>query len=809
MIRNFLTIAARHLVRHKAFSLINIAGLALGLASSFMLLRYVDYELGYDRFHSNGQHLYRLTHSSYKNGNLEFKEATNWHGAAPAIKESFPEVVNYVRLHRADGMITYHGPDGALVSFHEKKSYYADSSFFSIFSFPLISGDPKQVLRNPSSVLLSKSTARKYFGTSNPIGKTISLTTEWAGGEYTVDGVFRDIPENSHLKFDFLFAINRLLTNDQFIYGAWYWTNFYTYLELKPGADPAQLESKLPLIIDKHIGSELKKVNREEKLSLQPLFDIHLHSDVALDTEEAGSFKMIEFLMIIALVVIGVAWLNYINLSTAKATERAREVGVRKVLGSRRGLLIKQFLLESLLVTSMAVVLAALLIVFTSPYFDSLVGREIPWKVSSQGFFWVAVLAVLVSGTFLSAFYPAFVISSFRPLSVLKGKLLGGQGGRSLRKGLVVFQFTSSLVLMIATMTVYHQLKFMEAQDLGISIEQRLVVRAPRLIHGSYLNAMDQFKDKLSTQSEVVSVATSSEVPGKEIFWGNFIRLAEAPEEAQKPSNLMAVDEAYIPTLEMTLLAGRNFSKERISDLGSSVIINESALRLLEIPSPEAAIGRKLVIAEGLPMEIIGVVKDFHNQSLQHATIQLVMQYIPWHNDFVTLAVTSPHMKETIGKIEAVYHQVFPENAFEYFFLDDQYNAQYRSEERLSQVFALFAALSIVVASMGLFGLASFLTLQRSKEIAIRKVVGATVQAITVLMSKDFVRLVAVAFAVATPLSWLLMDRWLSTYPYRIQQTVWTFVAAGFATFLIAICSVGYNAVRAAMANPVEAIKAE
>ncbi len=810
MLKNFLTIAFRNLFRHKVFSFINIFGLALGLASAFILIKYAANELSYDRFHANAGQIYRLTHSVYQNGSLEFSEALNWYGAAPAIREGFPEVTNAVRVHRADGMVSYHGSRGEFVSHHERNGFYADSTFFSIFSFPIVTGDLRKVLRDPGAVLLSESTAKRYFGSNDPVGKTITLSTEWAGGEYMVEGIFKDAPENSHIKFDFLFSIPKLLSNDQFKWGSWYWTNFYTYLLLKPGTDADQLEDRLQIIIDKHLGKELKAQNREVKFALQPLADIHLRSKVGGELQEGGNLEMLYFLMIISFIVVCVAWLNYVNLSTAKATERAREVGIRKVVGSKKSQLTRQFLIESLLATGIAVILAALLVIAFTPAFTSLIGKHVSFNSGLELSFWIGVIGLAVTGTFVSALYPAFVMASFNPLRVLKGKLLVGQKGRGLRLGLVVFQFSASFILLIATITVYRQLEFMRSQDLGLSISQKLVIRAPRIILGdsSYMNTMDLFKERLKRYSSVSSTTTSSEVPGKEIFWGNFIQLMHGEDQSEKPANLMAVDEDFIPTFEITLLAGRNFSKNKTSDFGNAVIINESVLRLLNMKNPEEAVNVELIVA-GRPKKIVGVMNDFHQRSLQHKPTPLLLQYIPWHNDYLTIAVSSPDMRGVVNQVKEQYQQAFPGNAFDHFFLDDRYNAQYRSEERSSEVFGLFAILSVIVASMGLFGLASFLTFQRSKEIAVRKILGASVADVTLLTSADFIRPVLIAFVLGVPLSWWLMNEWLNRYPYRVNLFWGTFALAALLILVIALLSVAYNSVRAAMANPANAIKTE
>jgi len=808
MFLNFLTIAHRSLFRRKMFSLINIAGLAIGIAASLLLFRYISFELSYDAFHVNGDHVYRLRHDVYKEGNLDASSAISYYGAAPAIQESFPEVTNFVRLHRADGMINHHTDRGDLVSYYETCAFYADTSFFSVFSFPLIKGDKNKVLRNSASVVLSESAARKYFGDDNPLGKVVSLTSEWQGGEYVVDGVFKDIPENSHMKFDFLFAIEKLLVNPQFKNGSWYWTNFYSYLVLRPGTDPLALERKLPVVIDNHLGSYLKKINAGEKFILQPLRGIYLNSNLGAEIKVNGDSKMLSFLFIISLFILGIAWVNFINLSSAKATERAREVGTRKVLGSTKVQLIKQFLVESAALVLVSMLVAAILMFVAIPYFDALVGKEIKSDLASQAWFWMVALAVVLAGTLVSTLYPAFVIASFHPLEAIKGKQGKSIGGIRSRQAMVVFQFGASILLMIATVTIYRQLEFMRSQELGMNINKKVVIRAPKIIQGeSFLNEIETFKNEVKGVSEVSHVAASSEVPGKQIFWSNEFRKKSDPDNVRKLLNILAVDDDFIPAYELKILAGRNFSKTRVSDFGSAVVINESAVRLLGFENPEAAIGREIVSGADLKT-IVGVIRDFHQQSLLQANGPIVIYYIPWRQDFLTLSVNGD-VKDALATIKGIFHDTFPGNAFDYFFLDDQFNRQYLSDERSWKIFVLFSVLAIVVACMGLFGLASFVVTRRSKEIALRKILGASVANVALMLTNDFIRLVVIAFLMAVPLSWIFIDAWLRDFAYRVNIPWWTFIPAGVLAGLIALLTVGFHSIKVAMTNPIKAITTE
>jgi putative ABC transport system permease protein len=741
---------------------------------------------------------------------LESSSAIGYYGAAPAIKESFSEVLNYVRLHRADGMYTYHPKYGQSASYHEEKAFYSDSTIFSIFNFKLIEGSESKALRNPNSLVLSESAAKKYFGDENPIGKTISLTTEWEGGDYLVEGIFKDVPDNSHLKFDFLIGMEGLLNNSQFKNGAWYWWNFYTYLLLKPQSNIVRLEKKNSSVIETHLGGELRRANRQEKFILQRLSDIHLHSNLSSEAEVNGNHKSVSALFIVAFIIIGIAWLNYINLSTAKATERAKEVGVRKLLGSNRLRLIIQFLSESAAITTIAIVVAAFLVVATLPLFNELIGKRWALSFSNQITFWIPMLGIIVMGSLLAGIYPAFHLSSYEPVIALKGKVLQRTRGVNVRKSLVVFQFSASALLIVLTITIFKQLQFMRNQDLGMNIKQKIVIRATKIIKGqSYVNEMDYFKNRLKGNLQVVSVAASSEVPGKEIFWSNEFRMQGEPETVRKTVNILAVDEDFIPTFDMTILAGRNFSKDRVSDFGSATIINESALRALGLNNPEIAINQELTIGTATSKNIIGVIKDFHQQSLKEHNRPTIINYIPWRQDYLTVSVTGHDLRNTIANIESTYRNVFPGNAFEYFFLDDQFNLQYQSEEREWKLFIMFAFLSVLVESMGLFGLASFLTIQKAKEVAIRKVLGASALTITFLLSKDFIKLVLVALIITIPLSWFLMKQWLMGFAYHIDVPWWGFALSASLMVLVALLTISFQTIKAALSNPVASLKVD
>jgi putative ABC transport system permease protein len=458
----------------------------------------------------------------------------------------------------------------------------------------------------------------------------------------------------------------------------------------------------------------------------------------------------------------------------------------------------------------LSIITGIVLFVLATPYFSKLVGKNLTFDLSGQAPFWISALGTIIAGSFLSGVYPAFVISSFRPLTALKGKFVRNASSARLRRGMVVFQFAASITLIIATLTIYEQLEFMRDQDLGMNIHQKVVLRAPKLMKGeSYMNEMDYFKDKVKTHPEVISVTASSEVPGKGIFWSNEFRRKDEPSDVRRLASILAVDEDFIPTYNMKLVAGRNFSRDRTSEYGRTIIINESAGKLLGLKDPEAAINQDLVVGDRELKTIIGVVKDFHQESLKQSRSPIIIYWIPWRQDYLTVSIQGTNLRTIMKEIEDTYRTCFPENAFDYFFLDDQFNQQYQSEERTWNVFILFSILSISVAGIGLFGLSLFITIQRTKEIAIRKIVGATVVSITMLLSGDFLKLVAVAFTIATPLSWYLMNQWLEGFAYRVTIPWWTFCFSGALTLAIAFLTVGFQSFKAALNNPVDGIKAE
>lgn len=807
MIRNYIKVAWRNLLKYKVISFIMIFGLASSIAAFLLITQYVFSEFSFDEFHTNSGNIYRIRLDDYKHDVLTNSSVISYHAEAPAIKETFPEVENFVRLHRADGMISYRKPTGELVSYHEKKAFYADSSLFNIFSFPLLKGSVNRVLRRPESVVISETMAQKYFGQENPIGKTLRLSTDWQGGDYVVEGIFADIPANSHIHFDFVFSIRNLLKNKQFANGGWYWTNFYTYLLLRPGTSPEALEGRLSGIIEKHIGRQLKKYKIRQAFVLQPLTAIHLYSQTDSEVEANGKIIIVYVLILVGILILAIGWLNYINLSTARGIERAKEVGLRKALGSEKRQLVQQFFVESLGINLLSVLIGFSVFLLAQIIFNDWIRATNGFSMAQKPLFWIVSLTVVCLGFFLSGFYPAFILSSFKPIAILKGYLPKQVGGEAFRKALVVFQFTVSIFLIIATLVINQQLDFMQKQDLGMNIDQKLIIKAPRVLRtNSFTNDIRFFKDRMLAHTGVQQMTTSSEIPGQEIFWTDELQRFHEASADYKLCSMLAIDEDFIPTYKIKLLAGRNFNKDLVLD-NDAVIINNSALKAFGFSTAEQALNQE--IGNVLPKKIIGVVNDFHQRSLKTSNRPIVFQHIPWNSSFLTIALRSNNIRQSIAMLQKAYQEAFPDNAFEFFFLDDHFQQQYESDERIASLFSWFALIAISIACLGLLGLATFTAKIRTKEIGIRKVLGASVESVVVLLSKDFLKPVGLAMLLASPLAWFAMTRWLQEFAYKTDIKWWTFMVAGGLAIGIALVTVSFQSVKAALMNPVKSLRGE
>ncbi|NID09658.1 ABC transporter permease [Fibrivirga algicola] len=806
MLQNYVKIAWRNLLRHKAFSAINLVGLAIGMAACLLILQYVALELSFDNFHEKGDRIYRVRQDRYDAGKLSTEWVSGAYAVGNSFKDAFNEIEEYVKVV-GSGSVVAEVQGGEQVKI--EKVYFASKAFFTVFSYPLITGDARTALTEPNTVVLSETIATKLFGTANPLGKTVQVNGKQA---VKVTGVYRDFPVNSHMRPDLLRSYATYIKDmgpDNNPETAWTWDGCLTYLLLRPGTDPQALSAKFPRVVDKLVGAELKKYNAAAIYTLQPLRDIHLYSHYIGETEPNGDGKTTYLLLGIAFFIVIIAWVNYVNIATARAINRAKEVGVRKAVGSQRSQLVKQFMIESLLLNGLAVVLAFILVLITIPAFNSLSGQHLTFSLLASARFWLALLGLFVLGTFLSGMYPAFVLSGFRPVVVLKGKMVNTRQGILLRKGLVVFQFGASLFLLVGTMAVFRQIQFMREQKLGLNIDQTLVIRPPIVRNDStYMSQMKSFKDELLRQSAIRSITASTSIPGEPVGWNaGGIRLKGQDESKAKQYRVIGVDYDYMNAYGLKLVAGRNFAKSFGTD-PAAVIFNKMAIAQLGFQNPTDAIGKEIEFW-GKTYTVVGVVDNFHQQSLREAFEPLILRLIPDVQGFFSVKMVPAESAKTIATLQSAWNQFFPGNPFEYFFLDEHFADQYRADQRFGQVFGFFTALAILVACLGLFGLASFTTVQRTKEIGIRKALGASVGEILQLLYQEFAVLVAISFVVAAPLAWFAITNWRSSYAFRANLNGWLFIVPFVAVLVIALLTVSFQTIKAALMNPVKSLQSE
>jgi putative ABC transport system permease protein len=620
-----------------------------------------------------------------------------------------------------------------------------------------------------------------------------------------------DLPENTHLKFDVLLSFPTLVKAlGPNVETTFDWDGFLTYVLLKEGADANRVEAKIAQVVEDKVGKDYKERNEAVVYKLQPLKDIHLYSNYMMEAEVNGDGKAVNFLFVISIFIIAIAWINYVNLSTARSLDRAREVGVRKALGSQRLQLIRQFLFESLLINLLSVLLAFLLIALALPLFNSITGKNITLSMLADYKFWQTLAAIFIGGAFLSGLYPAFVLSSFRPIEVLKGRLARTSHGSWLRQTLVIIQFTASVALMVGTYVIYKQLAFMKSQNLGVNIDQTLVVRGPNVTDSTYQQKLTAFKTELLRQPGITKIAASSEVPGNKVdFNAGGIRLVGADQSASKQYRVFGVDDDFVNVYGLRVLKGRNFSKQFGAD-SSAVLFNEAAVKQLGFDKPEEALNKQIDFW-GKTYTIVGVVSNHHQQSLREAYDTYIYRYEPESDNYYSIklgpGVKSPN--DVIRKVEQEWASFFPGNPFEYFFLDDHFAEQYKADEQFGKTFALFAILAIIVACLGLYGLASFVTMQRTKEIGIRKVLGASVSGIMTLLSKDFLKPILLSFAIATPITYYLVHQWLQNYAFKTSITAWIFILPALLILLIAIVTISTQTIKTASENPVKNLRTE
>jgi putative ABC transport system permease protein len=817
MLRNFLIIAIRSFLRNKATTSIHLSGLALGIATFLLVALFVTHETGYDRYNKKADRIVRVIFHGRMNGS-DIKEANVMPPVAATLKANFPEVLDAVRL-RNDGIhrISYRDK-----TFREDHLDFADSNFFRVFSLPLLEGDPRTALVQPNSVVISRTIAKKYFGTEDPIGKVLQFPDD--KGSLTVTGLFDRVPENSHFHFDLLGSMASLPESRSTSFMS---SNFFTYLELPEGYDPAILRAKLPAIVDRYMGPEVRQAFHQSMdqfrkggnnlaLELQPLTSIHLHSDLTGEMEPNGDIRYVYIFSVVGVFMLLIACINFVNLSTASAGKRAKEVGIRKVLGSMRGRLIGQFLAESLLLTSMGTILAVGLVYWALPFFNQLAGQDLTLHWQSNPWLLPFLLLFTVFTGLLAGSYPAFLLSGFRPVAVLKGLFSLGGKNAGLRGGLVVFQFFISITLIIGTLVVYRQLNYISRQKLGYDRDQVLIIQETGWL-GTH---QDLFRQRLLEDPRVSSVTASGYLPAGSSYGNNFLLYADHRKDYMINGLRYQVDDQYLPTLGMELVAGRNFSRTYGAD-SAAMLINETTARTFGWidSSGTGAAATAVALDHTLTSpnsdgrmktyHVIGVIKDFHFRSFHERITPLVMTLDSGAGSNLIVRFKGRDTGPLLALMGSQWKSLGAQAPFSYSFLDKRFEQTYRSEVHIGVIMGIFAGLTIFVACLGLFGLATFSAERRTKEIGIRKVLGASSATIVALLSREFLLLVGLSFLIAAPVAWLAMDRWLRDFAYRITITWTIFGVAALAALAIALLPIGFRALHAARANPIDSLRSE
>lgn len=797
MIRNYFKIALRNLWKHRTFSFINIMGLTVGMTACFLIFLYVRFETSYDSFHAKADRIYRVV-ADIKTPTEVIKSGVPAWAVPPHVAREFQEVESYVRVMNAPSLVRKGD-----IKFQEDNLQFADSAFFHVFSFRMLHGDPGTALNDPFTVVLSETASKKYFGTANPIGQMLLLTGQ--AFPVKVTGVMEDIPENSQIKGDLFVSmstISRKLNpgiDDQ-------WGNYGPsgYLLLKPGVNAKTFEAKLPAFLDRVTGEEERKSQMFATLFLEPLKRVYLYStrDSGFTGKSSGNISNVYIFSIVAVFILLIACINFINLTTARSMERAKEVGIRKVVGALQQQLARQFVGESVLLCLMAFLLTVGLASLLISPFNNLAGKIISKGIFEHDYYILGLLGAAIGIGLLAGIYPALVLASFRPVVVLKGRFATGTKGILLRKALVVSQFTISIAMIIATIIVYNQMNFMRNQDLGFSKDQVMVVNAD----GD--PARDAFKQAVAGLPGVKATALSSSVPGG----GNpgaYSQIQNKKGDFQVANlDLYFVDWDYINLFRIKMVAGRAFDRSFQSDTTHAMVLNEAAVKMFGYRSPQEAVGRSFK-QWGREGTIVGVMKDFHFQSLQKEIKPLSMRIEPNGSQLVSINVSAANLPATIAAIGTKWKTLIPNKPFSYFFMDEFFNKQYSSEEKFGKLFLNFAILAIFISCLGLLGLASYSTMQRTKEIGIRKIMGASVTNIVNLLSKGFLVLVFISFCIATPVAWWFMHHWLKDFAYRTGLDWWVFAAACGLALLIAMVTISFQAIRTAVANPVKSLRAE
>jgi putative ABC transport system permease protein len=805
MLRHYLKIAFRNQTKNKVFSIINLLGLSIGLTVAVLILNYVSFEFSFDKMHTKRDRIYRVESRFYEGGELTDDWGTSSFGYGKGISDEMTGIEDYVRIgvQNTEQTVIYREK-----RMRENGIAYAGPSFFSIFDFKLKDGAANDQLSLPNTVVITEDVARRFFKGENPIGQLLTFASGSSFRECEVTGVLENFPKNSHIRFDYLISYETL---PNWMKDFWLLHEAYTYLLLSPEKDPKEIEADFPEMAEKYKTSDVLR-NKTWAVSLVPLDEIHLNPQKQYEKETKGNRKSLITLILIAVVILLTAWINYINLTTARSMERAKDVGVRKVVGAHRHQLVQQYLTESWLVNLVAILLAAVLVFALKPVFNQIIGEDIGLFILKQPVFWLSATAVLLAGILLSGFYPAFIMTRVKPAIILKGNYFNSGSAGITRQALVVFQFAAALFLICGTFIVFRQVSFMQRQPLGVALDQTIVLKFP-VSRENLDQRVAMFADNLEHEAEISRVTLTDAVPGMEVAYFASNRLQGVAEDQYRLYEMLSVDDNYFETFDFELLAGRSFQRG-FGNERENLLINQSAMALLGIEKPEDALGQKVMLeGEADPVKIIGVVKNWHQRGLNnaHTPIMFIMNgrlsWVPLK--YIAIKTNQANYDATLQLTRDRWESYFPEASFDYFFLDQFFDSQYKTDKRFGQIVGIFTGLAFFISVMGLWALAAYTASKKIKEVGVRKVLGAHIGNLVLMFSKEIIVLILIALLIAVPLSVLVMKSWLLNYAFRTEVSWWIYLAGGIITMGIAMFTVCWQSWNAATRNPVEALRYE
>ncbi|MDF2516846.1 MAG: transporter permease [Sphingobacterium sp.] len=805
MIQNYIKIAWRNILKNRGYATINIVGLAVGLACCLLIVIYVQHELSYDKYHVNKDRIFRVVHDYKEVGSTEQHQIWGNAPVGEALKSDFPEIEKIVQFSGQTSILLKQGEN----RFQEENVFFMDSTAFDVFSWKMLAGNPHTALKNAYSVVLTESTAKKYFGDQNPIGKTIEggLAAGRAdAGLYTVTAVMEDVPANSHFSFDALLSMSTFRKARPGVFGkeGWDYVDFYTYFLTSKEFDPTKFSQKIPDFLKRNVPVQVN-ANSKYSFHLEPMLQAYMHSTADRQPGTTGSFQNLYIFAIIGGFILLIACVNFMNLATSRSMERAKEVGVRKAIGANKSNLILQFMSESLVLVFISSILAISLVLAFLPFMEVFSGKQFGYSTLLNGSTWTIFFLVTLITGLLAASYPALILANFKPIKVLKGTFSNSKGGTLLRRALVVFQFCLSIALIAGTVIVFSQLNQLQQQDLGFQKAQRLIIDYN--FDEKVNNNLEAIKNTLAKDKDVLSVTASRTVPGA--FFpnaGTEIMSTDGKMTNFAPS-LYEVDIDFIPNMDIKMAAGRAYSRDFPADSAHSLVINESAAKLWGYSNPQDIIGKQFR-QWGKEGTVIGVVKDFNYLSLHRKIEPLTLRLEPSSSRYLAVNLQKVN-QQTIARIGKLWAELAPHRPFLYSFLDDNFNRQYEADFNFRRLFTAFSSLALFIACLGLLGLVTYTAQQRTKEIGVRKVLGASIYNLVLLLSSDFIRLLVIALCIATPLSWIAMNKWLDNFAYHIEPKWWMFAFAGFSAVLIALITVSFQTLKAAKANPVDSLRDE